>query len=788
MLSSPLRRKAFADSPIRIGIAVSIAISTLVSVLGFWDLEDMLTYFYSTGASFGGVFHDSGSSRSLVYRLLGVPVLDFGIIGGYRLPYQGVINAGPFWVLSSLVSAQLIVFSTHMLAMMVSGAAFGQFWKVIQSSTTKPSRWSNLLFIVLLIGANYPSLEYVLDQDWYSNSLAYQGFFTIASALLSLIVLIRNNCSESPDTNFSLRLAMVGLYLLLMGLWSYLPLYGPPLFILACVAIFGAYRRRMIRAVLSGFFRSGFNRLLFIVAVMYLLFVVVDVSIELSNRSLIDASGVDYWWAQPSRSVSDLQHFAKQLFATEIYPWSAMLNSLFGERLGIPTDLTRIPHSAVLVMSLIAFRLLRGPRLRHQSLMVTLIIVWGVSFLQMIHLLPNPLRIRSDSFFRDILLSFAMFAVSLVFAAPRTATANRITSRRDMLLPAVVLMTSFAVSLSYPLQHLYKWQKPSPYGLVGVLGDDGRWSNKLRDALDAEFGVVAVVDPTFLNRWSEFLSQREALELAGANFRKLEPDDWNGLYGSFQLRQSGFIVLEGQPKIRDATAFTGLNNSLKQSLEAPTADFCNAELFGFLGVTHVIASPETLTLCRASLNSTSRIDVKNISTSEITELPDSGMSLMRITSKAIYESPSLPPTDAGTDRCGLLADPRCLSTLQVQPSSEWTIAPQPCKLPCLHRLSRQGVTTDDDGMLLLPLNAAIPLAVADSAGRHVTTSEINGLLAIPTVGINGNELVVTAATDWRMWLQVALAYGQYVAIGFALVSLVRNKTRTRKSGQVVKQQ
>jgi len=79
-----------------------------------------------------------------------------------------------------------------------------------------------------------------------------------------------------------------------------------------------------------------------------------------------------------------------------------------------------------------------------------------------------------------------------------------------------------------------------------------------------------VVDPTFLNQWTEFLRQREDLKLIGTGADDLVPKDWRGLYGSFQLRQAGFTLLEGQPKIRDATAFTVLVDSLKQSLETPT--------------------------------------------------------------------------------------------------------------------------------------------------------------------------------------------------------------------------
>lgn len=769
------RRLRWTDSPIRFGAFVSIVISVVVNVLGFWDIEDMLTYFYSTGSDFGGLFNGAGSSQELVHRVLGVPLLDFGIIGGYRLPYQGTINTGPLWALSSLLSAQLIIFLTHLMGMIASGVAFGHFWKQLLPSTEPWSTSSKLIFVALLSSANFPTLEYVLDQDWYSNSLAYHGFFTIASALFSLIVLIRNNSSGLPDTNYSLRLVLLGTYILLLGLWSYLPLYVPPLSVLAIFTAVSAYRRRLIRRILCTFFGSPVNALMFVVVFLSMGFVVMDVSSELSNRSIIDRSGVDYWWADPNRSLSDFLHFSKQLFATETYPWSALVNSLLGGTLGIPSDLTRIPHSALIAISLVAFETLRRRQLHHRPLIITILVIWSVSFLQMIHILPNLLRIRSDSFFRDILLSFAMFATGFIVTNPLDHASSPSGQKRTVLLPAVIVFTSLAVSLSYPLHHLSAWQRPSPYGLLGFYKGDNSWSENLHDALGAKSGVIAVVDPTFLNQWTEFLRQREDLKLIGTGADDLVPKDWRGLYGSFQLRQAGFTLLEGQPKIRDATAFTGLVDSLKQSLETPTIEYCKADLFGFLGVTDVVGKPGLLDQCRKSLESAGDSDSDVIEIGEISPLADSGLSFVQLSSDAVYESTSFVARDDELSRCGLLADSSCITTLQIRPSAGWAISPQPCRLPCVYRLSRTGNSVGKRDALVLPVNASIPLAVTDEMKRPLMTRSMNGLLAIPTTELNEQEIFVSVRTDIRMLLQIMVAYGQYAVVGLAISGVFLRK-------------
>jgi hypothetical protein len=775
------------QNPIHLGIAVSTAISIVVNVLGFWDVEDMLTYFYSTGASYGGVLRTDSASQELVFRVLGVPVLDFGIIGGYRLPYQGAINMGPLWGLSTVFSAQLVIFMTHLLAMMVSGAAFGHFWNQIQHATSLISRRSRLMFVILLTAINYPTLEYVLDQDWYSNSVAYQGFLALTSALLSLMTLLKENKSTPPALHQSLRFAIVGASFLLMGLWSYLPLYVPPLLVLACSALVIAYRRKIVRVVLSRFLRSPLNSALTISLLMMLVSVVVEVVSEFSGRRMIDASGVDYWWAQPNRSISDLQHFLKQVFATETQPWGVLLDSVLGRRFGIPNDLTRIPHSGLVVWAFIAIQAFRGCLGRHRSTVVTLLVFWAVCFLQMIHLLPNPLRIRSDSFFRDILLSFALFATCLVLAEQRKHSPGSIGWKGDSFLPLIVALTSFALSIAYPIQHLSRWGGLSPYGLVGVVSRSDRWDEELQDALEGDSGVLAVVDPVFLNRWTEFLDRRNSLKLDGHDYRALRPEEWKGLYGSFQLRQAGFTLLEGQPKIRDATAFTGMNDSLKQSLEAPTTRSCDVGLLRFLNVGHVLATPTTMRRCASELATSQMVGSISPMSSEITDLSDSGLSMIRLQPRLVFESKSNPNAGANTETCGLLTDLTCFRSLRLSPTAEWRYNSD-CSLPCIRHLSRMNSDSRAGTTLVMPINFAIGLSVTDDGGKRIPTTSVNGLLAIATDGVNGDHIFIEANADVRMWLMVSTAYAQYVVVGLATVLLHRKLRSERKPREMGRSQ
>jgi hypothetical protein len=103
----------------------------------------------------------------LTQSLFGVPVADFGIIGGYRLPLaDGTISTGPMWFLRSFIPAELMLALPLLGAMILSGLAFGHFWGETRGFNREVPRISLLMCGLCYLTLCYPTILYMLEQDY----------------------------------------------------------------------------------------------------------------------------------------------------------------------------------------------------------------------------------------------------------------------------------------------------------------------------------------------------------------------------------------------------------------------------------------------------------------------------------------------------------------------------------------------------------------------------------------------------------------------------------------------
>ena len=384
----------------------------------------------------------------------------------------------------------------------------------------------------------------------------------------------------------------------------------------------------------------------------------------------------------------------------------------------------------------------------------------------MIRVIHSPIRESGDYLYQDVLITLAMLAVGLTLAPGKRSHTSFQLRAGLLVIPIAVSLTSFVVSVSYPFFHLSKFRSASPYSLVNSLRDTDPWIEPFHAAAARDSGLVAVIDERFLSRWAdERITDRSKR-------------DWRGLRGFYEFREAGFTTLEGSPKIRDASAFTGLTDSLKQSLDPPTADFCSAELLSFLRVTTVIMSPENRDSCYFRATG-ERPDNVTLQASKPVPLADSGMLISNLSRQQVFLTDT-DPTNNGQVRCGLLTDPACFERLNLHPSRQWNVPTTECALPCVLRISRTINTPNEQGMIVLPLNTGNALRITDQTGTPIPTTRYNGLLAIPT-NTTTIELTITTGSDWRMWLQVLTAYLQYAILIPPLVSITRHTTKRRNS-------
>ena len=243
------------------------------------------------------------------------------------------------------------------------------------------------------------------------------------------------------------------------------------------------------------------------------------------------------------------------------------------------------------------------------------------------------------------------------------------------------------------------------------------------------------------------------------------------------MREAGFSTLEGSPKIRDASAFTGLTSSLKQSLNAVGPDFCDMNLFSFLRVTTVIMSTATKDSCYDRLTAWASINNKLLDENPVPlSNTDPVMWISNLSRTQVFRT-SFAPSHSSV-YCGLLTDKTCFATLGLQPTSQWEIVERDCELPCVIRLERTGGSTGD-GSIVLPLNARNALRAMDQSGNPVKTTVYNGLVAIPEVTA-AQQISIVAQPDIRIWLHVITAYAQYaVFIPYVLrLNVLRKRKRT----------
>ena len=107
----------------RILFGVSFVVWLLLAFIGTYDREDLFHSLYSIGGFFGGI--GSGPwNFSLTRTYLGIPVIDLGLVGGFRLPYQGSLHSGFLWPLRTLVPSVAIALLYILASLLLATYAF----------------------------------------------------------------------------------------------------------------------------------------------------------------------------------------------------------------------------------------------------------------------------------------------------------------------------------------------------------------------------------------------------------------------------------------------------------------------------------------------------------------------------------------------------------------------------------------------------------------------------------------------------------------------------------------
>jgi hypothetical protein len=717
----------------------------LINVIGYWRIEDLFTSGPSLGSRFG-LSNDVNRTEELIYSRWGVPLLDFGIIGGYRLPFQGSINTGPFWIFRELLPVEILLPLTQLSSMIVAALAFGWFWQIATSVTSTSGKISDLFYVLCWVSLQVPVLNYTLQEDWYSAAITNQAFVGVLFSLVAAKIQIANTEAARYGINRSIWLFLSSCYFLTLGHSGLLAVYGPTVLLLLVVVVAQLWKSRS--ALDLAWARSRPQVAFLIIVIARASSMMIETLIEASRRSEI---GSRYFWANPTRSYSDFKAFVKQFVVAELEPLLTFLNP---DWVTNAKSVSTLYPGAIIILA--CFTHLIQRRLNTNIGTIKLLLaLWLLSLLMLMGILPTIFRIPQDWLYRDVLLALALAVVGVVFGsrAKREAPSSRLSVNTGLLLTLSLFSAFFSVDdLVSQLRNF----GISRYSLPHSLRQSDDWIQGLGIQEDDIGKTLAVLDPRFLNQWGTFDGEGDSSE-------------WKGLRGFFQIRQAGMKTLEGTPKIRDATAFTGDTRALKQSINPPNAAFCDPVLLGLLNVSKVIVSDANKSQClrQLTIRGSAFRDSWYLTTPK--RLAGSQVWIADFSSDFAVSVDSEKPL--GGLRCGLLKDPNCGLRLGLTISESWETSSRECRLPCVLRLTRTEVQQADDATLVVPFNYRNSLFVVDQDGQHVPLASVNGLIAIPIRGDSPVELMIVVQPDSRMWLQILVAYAQYLALAYVAFDL-----------------
>ena len=751
-------KRLLETSTTRLCVAISIGVFSLISYLGYWDIEELRTFGYSVGARFGSSGAQGDKTEALIYTLWGVPILDFGIIGGYRLPFQGSINTGPFWMFSNFVPTEVILAGTHLVSMIIAGLAYSNIWKRCTSHIKSVNYQRSLSVTLTWVALNYPTLEYTLDQDWISTSISYQGFLAVMSGVFSLTLFESDEPYPPSTIKHALTFMLLGLNLMLLGHLSLLPLYFPPLVVISTYVLFR--RRRTMLADLSQLSLFSFLGALLLCVTIRAFTVLFEVLSELVNRTQIVTN--DVWWADPLKSLGSFRHFLGQLIASEFQPWFKIFWPEFLDKFGLSS---RTPHLAVSIFVLVAaFFRVRQP-VEYSRILMVIVIVWLTQLLIMVGILPEPLRVPTDTIARDVLLALALFGACIVICSNPTQETSRFQRAVPWILISVTTVTSVFLTVSYPAFHFDKFGGVSEYALVESIRDPNAWIETIYFETGVQSGTIAVIDDVFLTRWTD---------LSRDPFQR----NWRDLRGEFELRQAGYSSIQGYPKMRDATAFSGAYDSFQQEILPLGVSACTTKILSFLQVRILITSTETRDNCLNQIENSHSNSNESSTKLRFSPLADSGYWFTVLDTSQVFSTSEWQPNLLRQERCGITTDSTCMNRLGLSLSTSWRVSDERCDLPCVLRISRLKTSSEPNRLIVLPINSGNGLKVQGGMDQGVfSQTSLNGLIAIREEDLNSDEVTINVVPDIRMWLQVLTAYSQLVlAIPISLypLSLVRN--------------
>ena len=756
----------------RMFFGISFAVWLLLLVLGTYDKEDIFHSLYSVGGFFGGI--GSGPwSFSLTRTFWGIPVLDLGLVGGFRLPYQGSLHSGILWPLRTVVPSVVIAFLYLLMSLLLATHAFllcAGSWLRADWSKIAKARYVSLCVACWLI-LNYPLVEYLLSEDWYTVALPYTGFLTTVFAL-SRSELLRGEELPLHVLRDCLRLLLAGCYFLLLGHFSTIAVFVWLPVLLILWQFLG-----LSRSICLHWRQLTFEAALSCIILVRLCAVLVDIGLEFRGASVPRPLGD--WWASPLQGVGTFKHFVGQFISSENSWLLRKLVPEFLPRFNIPAvGLGRLALSAFLLifsaLIVVCSRTVHERRVRLWLWTIVALYFW--QFSAMTQVVPDLIRVSADYQWRDSLIVIGVLAsvTSMPFLLGASAVGQAKLrgpfSMWIVLIAAHYALTTVFAPLTIVSSRTQTGQSVvSPNSAFGSTTRDDDWSGSFRSLAQSDFPLIVLVN--------------SKIPLFPDVVEKMS-DNWQGLTGPHQLRQIGVRSWEGLPKLRSSKHLNG--DVVPSRLTWLSFELCNPEMATLLRIDKILISPKDLGECLEHLGSSSAASVPVI-TVDANGLQSAGLVVVSLRYRGMF---AVTPTESPQDGsiCGVVTDRNCLGSFG-QRDDIIGVGPAICTGRCLMEvdLSSRQTNQQDRRVLLFPLNAQLPHKIVDvGTGREFSSLTIGGFIGLPFRDVAGHQLRVEFRPDARMFLHAFSGWSHLLIATpwlFGFLSRWRSSYETRRNAR-----
>ncbi len=703
-----------------------------VSVFGStWGEETQHTWYSVGGRSIGESLISWGANDFGKIVRLGIPVYDFSIGLGARIPLNTGSAASPLMLARYLIPNDVIA---PLYVAVIAYAATVVVSSAIQLLGTTSRTVHGFVLVSLL---SVP-LFYVTRFDWYSMSVGY----LVVNVLICVALLL---LADSPTTNRRReRTISAGLLIVCLGIPTAYVSYWHLCLVVGVAAVL-AGGRRFLRTMLRMMHRRLILTPFFVVSFIAVLLIVADLRVEQRLQHGLDRNLYKSALLAPTAGLDSIKHLALQVFVGE---WRGVFGILSPETIhkfaagNVPATM---PMVTLLVgLLLVLMRRLRSRvsgALRRQSRFLIYLGVAGVVLLWV----PIPfesLDVSDRNIFTHLVGMSAAMLVALSASAVKS-TVNRAV-RWGFRSIRVAVLTSLALNAA----------------LVNPAS--------LRDTVTSRAEFIA---PTSLGRRIlPAASHGTTVDLVASSAtsgRILSLTEAFDAQKYFQKELSGYVsyndltalrvaTINAYPKVRNqdniAPGFMFSSSLAPSSLAVSTADHCPIDQVRFLGTQVLAISTLQALQCRDVLSTSASVDTF------VGTRDGVAVRIEVFDSIPVYV---VSTSDQTSNRCPILRYEcwRSLGWERAEGATLKTVFREPRSEGSVLRIIVSG-TWDPSKWLVLPLSfdSQLRLSVEGTTSK-LEMSDTNGYAAVRvTPDAEQTVFHVSIEPDIRMTMYTALPY------------------------------